>query len=105
VASSSTPQLIRSTLVGAWEAWFADRAASKGAALAFYTLFSLTPVLVLVIAIAGLFFGAFIFGDRLFARRHLQDTSRSETRAEGCGLAHWEPPPLSTVGKHLIGFI
>jgi membrane protein len=58
VASSSTTQRIRSTLAGAWGAWFADRAASKGAALAFYTLFSLTPVLVLVIAIAGLFFGA-----------------------------------------------
>jgi membrane protein len=37
--------------------WFEDRAASKGAALAFYTLFSLAPVLVLVIAIAGFFWG------------------------------------------------
>ena len=38
--------------------WFAHRAASKGAALAFYTLFSIAPVLVLVIAIAGFFYGA-----------------------------------------------
>lgn len=38
--------------------WSEHRAASKGAALAFYTLFSLAPVLVLVIAIAGLFYGA-----------------------------------------------
>ena len=38
--------------------WFAHRAASKGAALAFYTLFSMAPVLVLVIAIAGFFYGA-----------------------------------------------
>lgn len=37
--------------------WFEHRASSKGAALAFYTLFSLAPVLVLVIAIAGLFYG------------------------------------------------
>ncbi len=37
--------------------WFADRAASKGAALAFYTLFSIAPVLVVVIAIAGFFWG------------------------------------------------
>ena len=37
--------------------WFDDRAASKGAALAFYTLFSMAPVLVLVIAIAGFFWG------------------------------------------------
>ena len=39
-------------------AWFEHRAASKGAALAFYTLFSLAPILVLVIAIAGFFYGA-----------------------------------------------
>lgn len=37
--------------------WFAHGAGSKGAALAFYTLFSIAPILVLVIAIAGLFYG------------------------------------------------
>lgn len=38
--------------------WLQHRAASKGAALAFYTLFSMSPVLVLVISVAGLFYGA-----------------------------------------------
>ncbi|MCA1856591.1 YihY/virulence factor BrkB family protein [Massilia oculi] len=38
--------------------WLEHRASSKGAALAFYTLFSLAPVLVLVIAVAGFFYGA-----------------------------------------------
>ena len=37
--------------------WLGHRASSKGAALAFYTLFSLAPILVLVIAIAGFFYG------------------------------------------------
>jgi membrane protein len=37
--------------------WMAHRASSKGAALAFYSLFSLAPILVLVIAIAGFFYG------------------------------------------------
>jgi membrane protein len=37
--------------------WLSHRASSKGAALAFYTLFSLAPILVLVIAIAGFFYG------------------------------------------------
>jgi membrane protein len=37
--------------------WSADRALTHGAALAYYTLFSLAPLLVLVIAIAGLAFG------------------------------------------------
>ncbi|NMM27898.1 MAG: YihY/virulence factor BrkB family protein [Glaciimonas sp.] len=37
--------------------WINHRAASKGAALAFYTLFSMAPILLLVIAIAGFFYG------------------------------------------------
>lgn len=39
-------------------AWIDHRASSKGAALAFYTLFSLAPILVLATAAAGFFFGA-----------------------------------------------
>ncbi len=38
-------------------AWHADRAPRLGAALAFYTLFSLAPLLVVIIAIAALAFG------------------------------------------------
>ena len=37
--------------------WIEHRGSSKGAALAFYTMFSLAPVLVLVIAVAGFFYG------------------------------------------------
>jgi membrane protein len=37
-------------------AW-ADRALSLGAAIAFYTVFSLAPMLLAVIAVAGLVFG------------------------------------------------
>jgi len=37
--------------------WLNDRASRKGAALAFYTVFSLAPILIVAIAIAGLFFG------------------------------------------------
>ena len=37
--------------------WINDRASRKGAALAFYTVFSLAPILILAIAIAGFFFG------------------------------------------------
>ena len=39
-------------------AWVDDDAASKGAALAYYTLFSLAPLLLIVISVAGLVFGA-----------------------------------------------
>ncbi|MES2205878.1 MAG: YihY/virulence factor BrkB family protein [Pseudomonadota bacterium] len=44
-------------VMGSINTWINQRAASKGAALAFYTLFSMAPVLVLVIGIAGTVFG------------------------------------------------
>ena len=39
-------------------AWIKDGAASMGAALAFYSAFSLAPLLLIVIAIAGFVYGA-----------------------------------------------
>jgi membrane protein len=39
-------------------AWFDHRASSLGAALAYYTLFSITPILIIAVAIAGYVFGA-----------------------------------------------
>jgi len=41
-----------------FSSWMDHRATSKAAALAFYTLFSMTPILVLSIAVAGYVFGA-----------------------------------------------
>lgn len=49
---------MREVLTRAVTAWIDHRASSKGAALAFYTLFSMAPILVLAIAGAGYFFGA-----------------------------------------------
>lgn len=45
--------LIRTTVI----AWRDDHAQSMGAALAYYTMFSLAPVMLLAISIAGLVFG------------------------------------------------
>ena len=39
------------------KAWMADHAPSMGAALSYYTLFSIAPLLVIAIAVAGLIFG------------------------------------------------
>ncbi len=44
-------------VVDAASAWSDDYAASMGAALAFYTLFSIAPLLLIVISVAGLVFG------------------------------------------------
>ena len=51
-----------------FEAWSDDYVPSMGAALAYYTLFSLAPLLLIVIAIAGLVFG--------------QDAARGEIEAQ-----------------------
>jgi membrane protein len=45
--------LVREAAIG----WWNDRATSLGAAIAFYTVFSLAPMLLIVIAVAGLVFG------------------------------------------------
>jgi len=52
--ASSLWQLVRKSVT----AWSDDYAPSMGAALAYYTLFSLAPLLLLVISIAGFVFGA-----------------------------------------------
>jgi membrane protein len=44
-------------IMAAGNAWMDDYAPSMGAALSYYTLFSLAPLLVLIIGIAGLVFG------------------------------------------------
>ena len=48
--------------------WLDHRGGSMGAALAFYTLFSLAPILVLVLAIAGWFYGPQAAQGELFAQ-------------------------------------
>ena len=48
---------LRGLVKAAAAGWVADYAQSMGAALAFYTLFSIAPLLLLVISIAGLVFG------------------------------------------------
>lgn len=60
--------------------WLADRALSHGAALAYYTLFSLAPLLVLVIAIVGLVFG------RKAAQGQIVDQIQGLMGAEGARL-------------------
>jgi membrane protein len=49
---------LQKVLLESVRSWIKHRGDSKGAALAFYTLFSMTPILVLAIVMAGYFFGA-----------------------------------------------
>lgn len=53
---------------GAAAAWIDDYAPSMGAALSYYTIFSLAPLLLIVISVAGLFFGADAVRGELFGQ-------------------------------------
>lgn len=57
-ATSGWVWRLKMVMVESLKSWLAHRGDSKGAALAFYTLFSMTPILVLAIVVAGYFFGA-----------------------------------------------
>jgi membrane protein len=58
----------RTLLAASAKAWIDHRGASKGAALAFYALFSMTPILVLTVAVAGWFLGAEAAQGEILAR-------------------------------------
>jgi membrane protein len=49
-------------------AWWNDQAPSKGAALAYYSMFSIAPLLYIMIAVAGVFFGPDAVRGAVFAQ-------------------------------------
>ena len=49
-------------------AWIDDFAPSMGAAIAYYTAFSIAPLLIIIIAIAGLLFGRDAAGGYIYAQ-------------------------------------
>src|SRR5207253_8619970 len=51
------PRAISALLKTAYLEWSKDKAPRMGAALAYYTIFSLAPLLIIAVAIAGLAFG------------------------------------------------
>ncbi len=52
-----SPRRLWSLVRQSVSAWIDDYAPSMGAAIAYYTVFSIAPLLLLVIAVAGMFFG------------------------------------------------
>lgn len=57
-AIASSPRLLYELLRDTVSAWIDDYAPSMGAALAYYTVFSIAPLLLIVISVAGVVFGA-----------------------------------------------
>ena len=64
MATQTYPSVVEPARPGWWsmtrsagEGWIDDRASSMGAALAYYTFFSMAPLLLIVISVAGLLLG------------------------------------------------
>jgi membrane protein len=58
------------------KAWIDDGAASMGAALAYYTLFSLAPLVLIVISVAGFIFGVDAARGEIFVQQLIESVSR-----------------------------
>ena len=82
-------------------AWLDDYAPSMGAALAFYTLFSIAPLLLIVISVAGFFFGEAAARMEIFAQISQLVGEDSATTLDTV-LVSLDQPAASAVGM-LVG--
>jgi membrane protein len=83
--------------------WVNDRASRKGAALAFYTVFSLAPILILSIAIAGLFFGQEAARGEIFVQ--VKDLLGSDAAAAIQAMIHSASRPGAGLIATVVGLV
>jgi membrane protein len=67
-AGRRSPRAWLTLVTSSFSAWLDDYAPSMGAALAYYTVFSLAPLLLIVVSVAGLAFGEAAVRGELFAQ-------------------------------------
>ena len=91
--SAAEPEGGRTLLGKVWlvlrmtgESFIADDAWSRGASIAYFTLFSVAPTLLVVIAVAGL-----VFGQEAAQRRHRQPARRPDGTGDRRGPAGHDP--------------
>src|SRR4029434_6835864 len=84
-------------------AWIDDYAPSMGAALSYYTVFSLAPLLLIVIGVAGLVFGA--DAARRAIVEQLQALGAPEGAAAIRGLLESAGQPGKSLLASIIGFV
>src|ERR1700755_2454896 len=97
--AASLWQLVRKSVT----AWSDDYAPSMGAALAYYTLFSLAPLLLLVISIAGLVFGMEAAQGQIVAQ--LQGLIGHDGAVAIQGLLTGANEPAKSTVASIIGFV
>lgn len=83
--------------------WVDDYAQSMGAALAYYTMFSIAPLLLIVISIAGLVFGVEAARGEIFAQ--LQSLMGEQGALAIQGLLESVSKPAESVTATIIGVI
>ena len=64
-------------------AWMDDYAPSMGAALAYYTVFSIAPLLIIVISVAGLVFGHDAVQGQIVAQLGGWSATKARPRSKG----------------------
>ncbi len=84
-------------------AWLDDYAPSMGAALSYYTLFSLAPLLLIVMSVAGLVFGAEAVRGEIFGQ--LQGLMGHETASAVEGVLASVSKPAEGITATVIGII
>ncbi len=82
-------------------AWLADYAPSMGAALSYYTMFSIAPLLLIVISVAGLVFGADAARGEIFGQ--LRGMMGADAAAGVEGLLTSVSKPAEGIVATLIG--
>lgn len=101
VADMPSPRQILSLVKQAAQAWVDDYAPSMGAALAYYTVFSLAPLLLIVISVAGLVFGPDAARGEIFGE--LRDLMGDDAAKAVEALLVSVSKPAQSVAATLIG--
>ncbi len=97
------PKQILNLINGTFSAWIDDHAPSMGAALAYYTVFSIAPLLLIVISIAGFIFGVEAARGEIFAQ--LQDLMGETAAFAIQGLLESASKPTEGVTATIIGLV
>lgn len=87
--------------------WKGDRAASMGAALSYYSVFSLTPLLIIVIALAGMIFGREAVQGEIVAQLRGLIGKEGAIAIEGAIKSAWDPEAgtIAIIGGIIAMFI
>jgi membrane protein len=91
-----TPDRLWAVLKATFSGWWNDNVPRMGAALAYYTLFALAPILVVVIAVGGMAFGAEAVRGQIVAQIQTlvgrEGAQAIQAILEGAAKSRWSVP-------------